>query len=108
MMALNASKFPPKSTTDYLSDGVLQPVPYEAVPGDPAVGLFHGETTDQLGGVEKPQPITVHVDGKNIVDILATAVTFRNSDGTPLVGKRVVITVTPDGTDIQDITVEDI
>lgn len=36
----------------------------------------------------------------------ATYVSFRKSDGTPLTGKHVIITVTPDGTDIQDITVE--
>lgn len=36
----------------------------------------------------------------------ATYVTFKNFDGTPVVGKNVVITLTEDGTDIHDITVE--
>lgn len=35
-----------------------------------------------------------------------TFVTFKNFDGSPVVGKNVVITLTQDGTDIQDITVE--
>lgn len=36
----------------------------------------------------------------------ATYVTFKNFDGTPVIGSRVVITLTADQTDIQDITVE--
>lgn len=37
---------------------------------------------------------------------LATAVVFRKADGTPLVAKRVIITVTNDETDIDNIIVE--
>lgn len=35
----------------------------------------------------------------------ATYVTFRNSDGTPVTGKHVEITLTADGTDIENIKV---
>lgn len=36
----------------------------------------------------------------------ATFVTFKNFNGSAVIGKNVVITLTADGTDIQDITVE--
>lgn len=70
-MALNASKYPPKSTTDLITDGVLQPVPYQAVAGDPAVEIFNGEISELLGG-EAPQPITIHIGNDNLVDLIAS------------------------------------
>lgn len=77
-MAIDASKFPPKTITELLNGGDPEPrpVPYEAVAGDPAVNIFTGDREwDGVNGVarqdQKPQPITVHIDGVNIVDIIA-------------------------------------
>ena len=54
-----------------------------------------------------PVPAVSSVDGNTgAVSLSTTYVTFKNFDGTPVVGKNVVITLTADGTDIQDITVE--
>lgn len=47
-----------------------------------------------------------YVARDEVVGLADTFVTFKNFDGTPVVGSRVVITLTADQTDIQDITVE--
>jgi hypothetical protein len=75
-MALNASKFPPKSTTDLLTDGVYQPIPLSAKAGDPAVNIFNGDSewNNTLGvtvPTQVPEPVTIDVDGQNLVDIIA-------------------------------------
>jgi hypothetical protein len=76
-MAINASKFPPKTTTELLNGTPeARPVPYEAVAGDPAVNIFTGdrEWSEAEGHAvpnQKPLPITVHIDGDNLVDIIA-------------------------------------
>lgn len=72
-MAINSSKFPPKSLQEIL--GGPHPIPYEAVAGDPAVNLFNGdrEWSEELGQTvpqQKPQPITITIDDENLVDII--------------------------------------
>jgi len=52
-----------------------------------------------MASILDPKPVT-----KAAAD--ATYVRFRNYDGTPVVGKRVTVTLTADGTDIDNIVVE--
>lgn len=49
-------------------------------------------------GILDPKPVSR-------AEASATYVTFRNFDGSPVVGKHVEITLTADGTDIDNIRV---
>lgn len=75
-MALNTSKYPPRNITDILTEGVLLPEPLEAQAGDPAVNIFNGdsewsEVDHQTHPAQEPRPVTIHIDGVNLVDIIA-------------------------------------
>lgn len=51
--------------------------------------------------------LQVEVDGRlSESQLSATYVSFQNFDGSPVVGKHVIIKLTADGTGIEDITVE--
>jgi hypothetical protein len=76
-MAINSSKFPPKSTTDLLTDGVLQPIPLEAKAGPAAVNIFNGDSEwDIKRGITVPaqvaEPVTIHIGDDNLVDLIAS------------------------------------
>jgi hypothetical protein len=62
------------------------------------------------GVVGKPTPLSILTPGgKNLMDEFAgNYVSFRKADGTPLTGKHVIITVTNDGTDIDNIVIENL
>lgn len=51
-----------------------------------------------MGSILDPKPLTQAAAA-------ATYVTFKNFDGTPVTGKHVEITLTADGTDIDNIRV---